>query len=113
MSIRPAYLIDTDVLIWVLRKRLRPVALLEALAKDGPLACSVLTISEVLCQVKEQELARTEKLLDSLLAIPVGAQEAKLAGLLMRDRGPGYVDCHIAATAILRQIPLVTYNHKD
>jgi predicted nucleic acid-binding protein len=113
MSIKPAYLIDTDVIIWVLRKRPRPLVMLQALAKDGPLGCSVLTVSELLRQAKEHEIPTTERLLDSLIILPIGVSEAKMAGILMRNRGPGYVDCHIAATALLGQIMLVTYNHKD
>lgn len=49
--------------------------------------------------------------LDSLLVLPMRAAESKLAAILMRGRGPGYVDCDIAATALLGSIPLVTYNH--
>lgn len=113
MSVKPACLVDTDVLIWVLRKRPRPLAMLQALAKDGPLGCSALTVSEVLRQAKEHEIPRTERLLDSLVTLPIGVSEAKMAGLLMRNRGPGYVDCHIAASALLAQIMLVTYNRKD
>ena len=117
MSVRPAYLVDTDVLIWCLRNRPAPIAMLQALAAEGPLACSVRTVSEVLRMVKDQDLEKTERLLDSLIPLPVGIAEAKLAALLMRnrgrDRGPGFVDCHIAATAILRRTPLVTYNRKD
>jgi predicted nucleic acid-binding protein len=113
MTVQPAFLIDSDVLIWCLRKRPRAIALLEGLAKDGPLACSVLTISEIMRMVRSQDQVRTEKLLTSLVALPVGVAEAKVAAILMRNRGPGYVDSHIAATAMLRQLPLVTYNRKD
>lgn len=113
MTAQPVYLLDTDVLIWCLRKRPKPIAMLDLLVEDGPLACSVLTISEIMRMVKDQDLARTEQLLASLMPMPVGASEAKLAAILMRNHGPGYVDCHIAATALLRQVPLVTYNRKD
>lgn len=87
--------------------------MLQALAKDGPLGCSVLTVSEILRQAKETEIPKTERLIDSLIVMPIGISEAKMAGLLMRNRGPGFVDCHIAATAMLGQIMLVTYNRKD
>lgn len=39
--------------------------------------------------------------------------EARWAAALARDCGPGWVDCHIAAAALLRHVPLVTYNHRD
>ena len=110
---RPIYLLDTDVLIWHLRGRGRTVDLLKRLVQDGPLACSALTVSEVLPLVKEQELAKTEQLLSTMAVLPVGLEEARLAAALMRDRGPGYVDCHIAATALVAGLPVVTYNRQD
>lgn len=77
------------------------------------MGCSVLSVSEVMRLVRDEELPRTEELLDSLIALPVGVSEAKLAAVLMRNREPGFVDCHIAATALLRRVPIVTYNRQD
>lgn len=110
---RPAYLLDTDVLIWHLRGREPTVALLARLVQDGPLGCSALTVSEVLRLAKSQELPKTERLLSSLVVLPVRREEARLAAELMRRNGPGFVDCHIAATALLWRIPVVTYNTRD
>ena len=42
------FMVDTDVLIWVLRRRQPSLDWLERLAGQGTLACSVLTISEIL-----------------------------------------------------------------
>ncbi|BDG60386.1 type II toxin-antitoxin system VapC family toxin [Caldinitratiruptor microaerophilus] len=109
----PAYLLDTDVIIWHLRGRPQTTALLQTLLSDGPLGCSALSLAEVLAGARQHELARTEALLDSLIALPVGAQEAKVAATLRRGRGPGFIDCLIAATAITHKIPLVTYNRRD
>ena len=113
MTMRPVYLLDSDVLIWHLRRRAATVALLEALTQEGPLGCSVLSVSEVLRLARAAEMPRTERLLDSLCAVPVDRATAKLAAALMRDHGPGYVDCHIAAAAILLNVPVVTYNRRD
>ncbi len=110
---RPIYLVDRDVLIWHLRGRDRTGDLLKHLKDDGPLACSALTVSEVLRLVKEQELAKTERLLSSLVVLPVGLNEAEVAAALMCDHGPGYVDCHIAATALIAGLAIVTYNRRD
>ncbi len=82
-----AYIVDLDVVIRHLRRRQRTSALRRRLAGEG--------------------------LLDSLVVLPVGAAEARLAAELARDRGPGLVDCHIAAAALLRRVPLVTHNHRD
>ena len=87
MSSTVAYILDSDVVLWHLRRRQRTSALRRRLAGEG--------------------------LLDSLVVLPVGAAEARLAAGLARDRGPGLADCHIAAAALLRRVPLVTYNHRD
>lgn len=113
MSSAAAYLLDSDVVIWHLRQRERTSALLRRLAGEGPLAIVALTIYEVVVGAREHELRGTWELLDSLLVLPIGAAEARLAAELARDRGPGLVDCHIAAAALLRRVPLVTYNHRD
>ena len=111
---KPGYLLDSDAIIWYLRGKPRTVALLDELAAtEGPLGCSALTLSEVLRGAKEDELPRTERFLNRLVVLPVGAVEAKLAASLMRQGGPGYVDCHVAATAVLADLTLVTYNLKD
>lgn len=109
----PAYILDTDVLIWQLRNRAKTKALINKLMDDGSLACSALTVSELLQNVRDHEIDRVEGLLDSLIVLPVDLATAKLAAILIRQRGPGYVDCHIAATSILLGVPLVTYNLKD
>jgi predicted nucleic acid-binding protein len=109
----PEYLLGTDVLIRQLRRRERTVTLLRALVEAGPLGCSVLSVSEVLRLVRGQEVLRTQRLLDALVAVPVDRSTAVLAATIMRRDGPGYVDCHIAATALLLGVPVVTYNRRD
>ena len=42
------YVIDRDVLIWVLRRDSDAVNWIETAARDGTLACSVLTVAEIL-----------------------------------------------------------------
>ncbi|MCY0877991.1 MAG: PIN domain-containing protein [Firmicutes bacterium] len=94
------YLVDTDVLIWVLRGKPEAIAWVEAAAMSGELWCSALTVSEILRMVREDELPKTEALLDSLQIAPGTAEDARHAAHLLRHRGPGFVDCHIAATAL-------------
>lgn len=108
-----AYVLDSDAVIWHLRRRARTTALLRRLAEEGPLAVVSLTVYEVTVGARQEELAATHGLLESLVVVPIGAAEARLAAALARDRGPGLVDCHIAAAAMLRDVPLVTYNHRD
>lgn len=82
-----------------MRQRERTSALLRRLAGEGPLAIVTLTIYEVVVGAREHELRRTWELLDSLVVLPIGAAEARLAAELARDRGPGLVDCHSGRTA--------------
>ncbi len=113
MSDAVAYVLDSDAVIWHLRRRARTTALLRRLAEEGPLAVVSLTVYEVTVGARQEELAATHGLLEPLVVLPVGAAEARLAAALARDRGPGLVECHIAAAALLRDVPLVTYNHRD
>lgn len=107
------FMVDTDVLIWVLRRRQPSLDWLERLADQGTLACSVLTISEILRAVKQEELSRTHALLEALDSVPVTYADAVQAADIMRQRGPGLVDAHIAAAAIRLHAQIVTYNRRD
>ncbi len=112
-KVHPVYLVDINVIIWVSRNRQETLVLLRQFLQDAPLGCSALTISEVLCLAKETEFPRTEALLDSMITWPIGKAQAKLAARLMRHHGPGYVDRHLAASAFLLRIPIVTYHRRD
>ena len=47
--------------------------------------------------VRQDELRKTEALIAGLQVVPVLYEDAQRAADMMRNRGPGYVDCHIAA----------------
>ncbi len=104
------YVIDTDVLIWVLRRDSDAV---ETAARDGTLACSVLTVAEILRLIRDYELPRAQRFFETLDTIPVTYEDAVRAAEMMRNRGPGLVDCHIAAAAIRLGATVITYNRKD
>lgn len=87
-----AYVLDSDAVIWHLRRRARTTALLRRLAEEGPLAVVSLTVYVVTVGARQEELAATHGLFESLVVLPVGAGEARLAAALARDRGPGLVD---------------------
>jgi predicted nucleic acid-binding protein len=114
------YLLDSDVLIWILRNRHETVLLVDRLVQDTSetLACSVLSVLEVCAGAKAPELQRTTTLIESLNAIPVDFAVARLAADLLRaHRRAGdpreWVDALIAATALQHQLTLVTYNQRD
>ncbi len=58
-------------------------------------------------------MRKTEALIGGLQVIPVLYEDARRARDMMRDRGPGYVDCHIAAAALRMESPVMTYNQRD
>lgn len=86
---------------------------MENLSGTGSLACSVLTVAEVLRGVREAELSETRAVLDAFDPVPVTYEDAVQAASMMRNRGPGLVDCHIAAAAIRIGAAVVTYNRED
>jgi predicted nucleic acid-binding protein len=115
------YCLDSDVVIWHLRKgeRQRAVdALLEKLATTGTLGCSVLTIAEVEQGVRKGEEEKTRGFLRPLKAFPVDRDVAERAGELvrhLRSRGftVGLADAIIAATCLVHGLTLVTLNVSD
>lgn len=107
------YVIDTDVLIWVLRRDSGAVQWIETIARSGTLGCSVLTVAEILRLIRDYELPRARRFFESLDSIPVTFEDVVRAAEMMRNRGPGLVDCHIAAAAIRLGATVITYNRKD
>lgn len=111
------YLLDSDVLIWHLRDQEETTELLARLSKEGILACSVVSIVEIQAGIRPGEENRTNALLNSLKAYDVTPAIAKLAGTFIRNyRAKGitldFVDSIVAATAVLHDLTLFTYNPK-
>lgn len=115
----PRYLLDSDVLIWLLRGRPDTTDLVAVLADESvePPACSALSVLEIWVGVKPGEEASTQRLFDHLDILPVDRDIARRAAHLLASRkrtSPrDWVDAVIAASAILRGKTLVTYNRKD
>jgi predicted nucleic acid-binding protein len=114
------YLLDTDVLIWVLRNRRETVDLLSHLSEESgeAPACSALSILEVWSGIRTSEIHKTGVFLDALQAIPIDGVVARQAAELLRaskrHRNPReWIDALIAATVLRDQRILVTYNRKD
>ena len=108
---RARYLIDSDVIIWHLRGRAKTVELLQRLSDEGPLACLVLSLTEVMRGAKAAELQSTEALLAELEVFDITREIAIMAASHVR-RGLGMVDAQILATCLTYGLTLVTYNHK-
>lgn len=114
------YLIDSDVLIWVLRNRQETVQLAEQLAQESgeTLACSAVSVLEIWTGTRPSEQTRTAALLEALDVLPIDGAIAKRAAELLRarrdPRNPReWIDALIAATALQYHLTLVTYNRRD
>lgn len=112
-------IVDTNVLIDLLRQKEKETLLIEFLEKNPQetLAVSVITVEELYegkstrdSQKEQQVLA----LLSSLQILPYNFEVAQLGGKLARDYGPmELADAAIAATTIINQAKLLTLNKKD
>jgi len=113
------YLLDTNVIIHVLRGRKNRINLLADLLDSGHLLASCpITISEIYAGMKPTEENRTRAFIESLQFLPMSAEIAADAGIMKRDyalRGQtlSLSDAAIAATAIAHRCILVAENTKD
>ncbi len=112
-------LLDTSVLIDVLRARNRRSEQLAELVRAGhTLATTVVNIAELYSGMKQPEQAPAEVFLSSLYCFDLTGTSARLAGKLKFDwskkgRTLALVDTTIAATAIENHCQLFTDNRKD
>jgi predicted nucleic acid-binding protein len=112
-------LLDTSVLIDVLRLRLGRRELLAELTRGGhTLATSVLNVAEVYAGVRPGEEAPTEAFLSALDCYELTGTAARLAGNLKnkwsrKGRTITLADAVIAAIALERRCTLMTDNRKD
>jgi predicted nucleic acid-binding protein len=113
------YLLDTSVIIDVLRGRADRRALLAGLLQGGnTLACCAINVAEVYAGMKPHEASATDTLLESLDYYEITWRTAKRAGRLKfdlsrRGRTHTLADAMIAATALDNQLTLVTDNVRD
>lgn len=108
-------LVDTSVLIDVLRGDARATELLERERRRAPLHASEITRLEVLAGMRPKEEASTRLLLSALMWHPVDEEIAERAGHLGREWLPSHsgmdgADLAIAATALMLEADLLTRN---
>lgn len=112
-------LLDTSVLIDVLRSRNQRRELLLRLIQEGhSLSTTALNVAEVYVGVRSNEEASTTALLDSLRCHELDAESGMQAGLLAnswarKGRTISLADAIVAAIAIGRGAVLMTDNRKD
>ena len=112
-------LLDTTVLVDVLRGRPEPRKLLSGLLSRGDLlTTSTINIAEVYAGMRPGEEAQTELFLAGLTIYPVTESIARRAGLLKsesarRGRTLALADMLVAATALEHELMLITDNQRD
>jgi predicted nucleic acid-binding protein len=111
------YLLDSDIMIWHLRGKKVVTEMLRNLQKAGVPACSALSVLEVQLGVRRGEEEKTNRFLGSLRIFDVDRTVAgKAAQIVRENRARGMTidlpDAVIAATCILYDLVLVTYNKK-
>jgi predicted nucleic acid-binding protein len=109
------YLIDSDVIIWALRGRSEIVEILLNLSEEESIACSAINVLEVEVGAKPSEMKAVHQHLGSYEILPVLPSTARKAAEILRSssrkphRGK-WADAVIAATALLNDLTLVTFN---
>lgn len=111
-------LLDSDIIIHVLRKNLPAVDFVAKCEDAGRVAISVITRLEVLVGAKnKQEQEKIDRFLDRFETIPIDPQTSDKAVELFVDyrlsHGLAIPDCLIAATALRHALPLATGNLRD
>ena len=109
-------ILDTDVLIDLLRGREATQAFLVEATRDAVPCCSVISVAEISAGMRPAERGPTSALFDALVVVPVTREIAELAGQFKartKIRRLELADCLIAATAFTEGAALATRNVRD
>ncbi len=111
------YLIDTNIIIWILWGEKTYLDLKHKLKKESTLYISTITVAEVYKNVFPAEMIKTDNILNEFELINVTDNIAKLAGLywqqfIKKFKNLNILDCIIAATAREKSLTLVTLNSR-
>ena len=111
------YLLNTDILIWILRDNQRIIKKISNLRHKASISISVISIAEIYQNVFPSELTDTEDLINEHIIFGVDQKIAKLGGLYWQEyskklKNLTIADCLIAATANLNGLTLVSLNKK-
>jgi hypothetical protein len=111
------YLLDTNILIFRLRRYPQVEHLLHQLTDNGDWYISSIIRTEILAGMRSHEEKETLRLLNSLISLPVDNTIADRAGRLLHQYARqgltlSFPDALIAATALEHTLTLVTTNAK-
>ncbi len=113
----PDFLLDSDVIIWCLRGHQATIDFVTLRTTEGLPHCSALTVLEVELGMKTHEELPTRRFFDSIKVLPLEKEIArKAAEFIQKYNKRGFkldfVDAAIAATCIISDLDLITYNLK-
>jgi|ERR1035438_4351572 predicted nucleic acid-binding protein len=115
----PPFLLDTNIIVDLLRRRADVLLLIESLLSQGqPLGSCPITVTEVYAGMRPFEEKATRAFMRSLVFLPVTSEIAEHAGHLKaryakRGKVLSVQDATIAAVCIAYGCALVTKNVKD
>ena len=109
------YVLDTDIIIWVLRGERKVISALDKLVGENKTGISTITIAEIYKFVFPLEFEKTENVIEQHQTFQVTAKIAKEAGLYWnqfhkRLLNLSLSDTLIAATAKIHGAALLTLN---
>lgn len=109
------FLLDTDVLIWILRGNREIIEKISSLKDRSELCISVISIAEIYKNIFPSELTVTEDYLEQHIILEIDARISKMAGLYFQQyskklKNLSLMDSFIAATANVHSATLVTLN---
>ena len=111
-------LIDSDVLIDILRGDLIAIGIFHALLQEGPITVSVVSRMETIRGCLNREMQQqAERLLKQLELVSLDVQISTKADQLITkyylSNSVAVPDALIAATALVYDLPLLTKNQRD
>lgn len=111
------FLLDTDILIWILRGKKEVKEKVSKLKEKSPLAICVISIAEIFRNVFPSELSTTEDFLNQHIIFNLDQKTAKIGGLYCQQyskqlKNLTLDDCLIAGCANVNDLTLVSLNTK-
>ena len=109
------YILDTDVIIWILRKDAVIISAVARLTHKGAGALSTISVAEIYKNIFPSEVGSAEELFDEHEVISVSREIARDAGYYWQQFHKrlatlSLADCIVAATAKIHRGILLTLN---
>jgi predicted nucleic acid-binding protein len=113
-----SFLLDSNVIINFLLNKISTVELINDFLNSGDiLVTSAICIAEVQLGVRENEKEKTDLFADSLETFDITVEIGRIGAFFVSEykkKGVtlNLIDCLVAATCVLNNLTLVTYNKK-